>query len=73
MEKMLQSLASNLSLGTAAIILPGICTEQPSQEWLLKQQGIAIAARRLFPEGQLLSTIALGSDMLRSDEMIHEF
>lgn len=73
LEAMLQSLAGfNLGLGSMAVILPGVFADRITADWLSRQKTIAETARRLFPDGTLYSTVALGSDALRSDDQIHD-
>lgn len=60
----------NGRLGARATILPGLLAPSIDDDWLAVHAQVASEARRLLPTRELLSTIALNADALRSTAQV---
>lgn len=60
----------NNELATSEIILPGLLAQAPDDDWIAAQQSIVDEAGQQLPERQLLATVALGADALRSSDNV---
>lgn len=62
----------NSQLKTSSLILPGLFAEHLDDEWITRHANIAAAARDLNSAKAIIATLALGSDLLRSTEEVHD-
>ena len=62
----------NMQLQTSAMILPGLFAQYLDEEWINRQASIAAAARDLNPARASVATLALGADLLRSTDQVHD-
>jgi len=73
LDEMLTTLLElNRSLGCAEFVLPGLLAQELSEDWLATQQAIAEQARELGAGVPLLATVALGNEVVRSQEKVQE-
>ncbi len=61
-------LALNRSLGTSAVLLPGLFAEKVDDDWLARTKLTIDEATAAAPSEVMLASIALGADTLRSDD-----
>lgn len=62
----------NTSLGTSAVILPGVHCETLDADWLKRQAETAKLARERAADARLYTTLALAADVVRSEDAVDE-
>lgn len=73
LDTMLRSVVSlNDELGTNGTLLPGLLASAIDDDWLYVQEQVAKRARILFPDRQLIATVALRADAMRTTNQVEE-